>query len=96
MSRSRTVVVISTAIGVLASLAGCACTDEHTLRTADGRERSCTIEGGGHTSPGTDYGCAEGASFCDAYIDAVGPISDDLDGPAEAWAFFAAHLAGSP
>lgn len=52
----------------------------------------CTIEGGGHTWPGTEYGCKEGTSFCDAYVDAVGPISADLDGPAAAWAFFAAHL----
>ncbi len=52
----------------------------------------CTIEGGGHTWPGTEYGCREGTAFCDAYVDAVGPISADLDGPGEAWEFFAAHL----
>ncbi|MBI1948704.1 MAG: hypothetical protein HYS27_23660 [Deltaproteobacteria bacterium] len=82
------------------------CADVETRSTADGAATCvqfgdgcagaevelCTIEGAGHTWPGTDYGCTPGTSFCDAYIDAVGPTSDDLDGPSEAWAFFAAHL----
>lgn len=50
----------------------------------------CTIEGGGHTTPGTTHGCDEKRAFCQAFIEAVGPISQDIS-LREVWDFFAAH-----
>ena len=51
----------------------------------------CTIGGGGHSWPGTTRACDPGSKVCQAVADATGPVSDDLDGPAEVWRFFDAH-----
>jgi polyhydroxybutyrate depolymerase len=50
----------------------------------------CTVGGGGHSWPGEVRNC-EGGRVCEAVANATGPVSTDIDGPAEAWRFFAAH-----
>jgi polyhydroxybutyrate depolymerase len=50
----------------------------------------CTVGGGGHSWPGVAREC-DGGRVCEAVSAATGPVSLDIDGPAEAWRFFAAH-----
>lgn len=54
----------------------------------DGAEvRRCVIEGGGHTWPGGEYNCNPKRDYCQAYMKAVGRISD-LDANAMILDFF--------
>jgi polyhydroxybutyrate depolymerase len=58
---------------------------------ADDEVTLCTVGGGGHSWPGSTRACDPGSKVCQAVADATGPVSDDLDGPAEVWRFFDAH-----
>ncbi|MCB9762570.1 MAG: polyhydroxybutyrate depolymerase [Alphaproteobacteria bacterium] len=56
---------------------------------ASGRPVSlCSIEGGGHSWPGTDLACDPETEWCTAYADVTGSISQDLDANEIMWAFF--------
>ncbi len=50
----------------------------------------CTITGGGHTVPGSEFGCTPAQDFCQTFMDTVGTISDDMS-LRDVWTFFAAH-----
>jgi polyhydroxybutyrate depolymerase len=50
----------------------------------------CTVTGGGHTVPGSEYGCNPDRDFCQTFMRTVGRISDDMS-LRDVWDFFEAH-----
>jgi polyhydroxybutyrate depolymerase len=56
----------------------------------------CTIEGGGHTWPGTRYTCDPESELCRAFMEVSGEISQDLDANRYMWRFFSRHSASEP
>ena len=51
----------------------------------------CTVEGGGHTWPGTEAPCDSQRDWCQTYTDIVGPTSTDTDANALIRSFFEQH-----
>lgn len=57
----------------------------------------CTLEGGGHTWPGGEHGCAnEGSKICQDFADIVGEINRDLDANEVMWRFWSGEYDGTP
>jgi polyhydroxybutyrate depolymerase len=51
----------------------------------------CTVEGGGHSWPGSGEACDSARPWCESYVEIVGPTSTETDANALIWSFFQQH-----
>jgi polyhydroxybutyrate depolymerase len=64
----------------------------HAGCAQDATAALCTIQGGGHSWPGSTRGCDESRRACRAFADVSGDINQDIDANVVMWDFFRAHV----